>query len=277
MSSPFSIVPIEACQDSRLGKMQLRVLIALLSFRAKNTDIVWPSREQISSRCGYNKIVITRVTTQLVKLGWLVKVGKGGFSKSCKYQITVPNLVAVDGAETVTNSVTVDEQDNGNHSGYGNQVGYGNQTGADNGNHSGTSTVTNSVTGKEQTRNRQGTDHSDITPKHLGEFDFSAWTDLPKEQVWKDFKKLRTARRAPVTQTVINQLGKQLTLASENGFSVDDCLAVAIEANWQTYKFDWHKNRETQNAKTSTSNGHYQTKSERADQAARDYLANLPQ
>lgn len=43
--------------------------------------------------------------------------------------------------------------------------------------------------------------------------------------------------------------------------------------SWQHSVTNWIT-RSNQNA---TSNGHYQTKSERADQAARDYLANLPQ
>lgn len=99
----FSIAPIEICLDDRLTKMQIKVLLALLSFRSKNTDTVWPKRETLSERCGYCPAVISRVTTQLVALGWLEKVGGGGYSKSCVYRITVPDL------KTVTESVTVTE------------------------------------------------------------------------------------------------------------------------------------------------------------------------
>lgn len=102
----FSIAPIEICLDDRLTKMQIKVLLALLSFRAKNTDVVWPKREALSQRCGYCPSVISRVTSQLVELGWLQKVGGGGYSKSCEYRITVPNLETVPEPETVTESVT---------------------------------------------------------------------------------------------------------------------------------------------------------------------------
>lgn len=168
MASPFSIVPVEVCMDSRLTKMQLRVLIALLSFRNKNTDTVWPKREQIALKCGYAITVISRVTTQLVELGWLEKVGKGGFSKSSEYRITVPNLVTVDGATTVTGSVTEDSASEANNSdqiGNGNQFGNGNQTSTNNSDHSGTSTVTTPVTGNKQTNNRPITDHIITVPR----------------------------------------------------------------------------------------------------------------
>lgn len=97
----FAVVPLEVATDDRLTKMQLRVLIALLSFRAKNTDTVWPKRSSLAKRCGYNERTISKVTTQLVNLGWLEKTGKGGYSQSCHYRITVPELDTVPEAETV--------------------------------------------------------------------------------------------------------------------------------------------------------------------------------
>ncbi len=110
MMSPFAIVPVEACQDPRLTKMQLRMLICLLSFRAKNTDTVWPSRDELSLRSGYSPSVCSRVTSQLVGLGWLEKSQRGR-KRSAVYKITVPDLVTVsepnNEAKTVTDSVTV--------------------------------------------------------------------------------------------------------------------------------------------------------------------------
>lgn len=102
-------MPVEVALDDRLTKMQLRVLIALLSFRAKNTDTVWPKRAQLSARCGYNERTISKVTSQLVKLGWLEKEGQGGYSQSSKYRITVPELDTVDSEETVSELDTVTE------------------------------------------------------------------------------------------------------------------------------------------------------------------------
>lgn len=101
----FSIVPIEACKDRRLTLEQLRVLVTLLSFRGKNTDVVWPSRQQISERCGMHITNISEATSALVKLGWLEKEGKGGFSKATRYRINVPD----ESLFTVAHSATVAE------------------------------------------------------------------------------------------------------------------------------------------------------------------------
>jgi hypothetical protein len=150
--------------DSRLSKMQIRVLITLLSFRAKNTDTVWPKREQISKRCGYEVTVISRVTKQLTSLGWLEKVGKGGFSKSTEYRITVPELVTVDIDETVTEPVTVNTPNNSDQTGNGDQFGNGDQTGHSTVTEPVTITVTELVTRKEQTNeqtNNRPIKHSD--------------------------------------------------------------------------------------------------------------------
>jgi len=102
--SLIAIVPAEVALDARLTKMQLRVLIALLTFRAKNTDTVWPKRETLAKRCGYHVNNISKVTKELVALGWLEKEGKGGFSKSTQYRITVPDQFI-----TLTEPVTVEE------------------------------------------------------------------------------------------------------------------------------------------------------------------------
>ena len=92
----FAIVPIEVCEDHRLTLEQMRVLVALLSFRGKNTDCVWPKRKQISERCGGMNISnISTATTALERLGWLEKVGSGGHSKSSEYRIKVPDLASV--------------------------------------------------------------------------------------------------------------------------------------------------------------------------------------
>lgn len=114
--SPFAIVPVEACQDPRLTKMQLRMLICLLSFRAKNTDTVWPSRGELSERSGYSPSVCSRVTTQLVELGWLEKHQRGR-KRSAVYKVTVPDLDTVFGSKSVTRSVTDEKDINSDQSG----------------------------------------------------------------------------------------------------------------------------------------------------------------
>lgn len=70
-------------------------------------------------------------------------------------------------------------------------------------------------------------------------FDFANWPTPPSEQVWADYLAMRKAKKAPVTQTVINRLGNVLTQCAMNGFTVDDCLSLAIMRNWQGLELDW--------------------------------------
>lgn len=102
----FSVVPIEVIQDQRLTKNQLKVLIALLSYRGKNTNLVYPSREKLSERCGIRPTTISLITTELSELGWLKKTGKGGFSKATRYTLTVPKLSTVPKTRTVPKTST---------------------------------------------------------------------------------------------------------------------------------------------------------------------------
>jgi hypothetical protein len=106
---PFATVPITVLQDKRLSHRQLRVLLALLSFRAPPAEPVCASREQIAARCGLPVTRISQITTALCELGWLVKRGEGGRSKSCHYRIIDapgPEAQTVTDLVTVTDSVT---------------------------------------------------------------------------------------------------------------------------------------------------------------------------
>lgn len=106
----FARVPIEALRDKRLTLEQFRVLGALLSFRRKVGDVVWPSRQAIADVCGIHPANISSATSALERLGWLTKDGKGGHSKATRYTITVPETLAhsatVADAATVADSAT---------------------------------------------------------------------------------------------------------------------------------------------------------------------------
>ena len=103
----FSIVPVEMLADRRLTLWHMRVLIGLLSFRSKNTDHVWPSREALAERCGGMHLSnVSKVTSELCELGWLTKDGNGGKSRSTRYRITVPNIQTVADSATVAESAT---------------------------------------------------------------------------------------------------------------------------------------------------------------------------
>ncbi len=111
MPSTFAMVPVEVCADDRLSKMQIKVLIALCSFRNAEHNDVWPHRATLKDRCGYSERTISRVTTQLCQLGWLAKAGRGGHGKPCRYRITVPPQATTSAGETVPDSGTVAESE----------------------------------------------------------------------------------------------------------------------------------------------------------------------
>lgn len=75
------------------------------------------------------------------------------------------------------------------------------------------------------------------------QLDLSGFPEQPSEQVWADYLKHRKAKRAPVTQTVINTLAKELTTAAIAGWTVDNALAEAMSAGWQGLKAAWLVNR----------------------------------
>ncbi|MEE3649484.1 MULTISPECIES: hypothetical protein [unclassified Brenneria] len=77
----------------------------------------------------------------------------------------------------------------------------------------------------------------------VAEFDFSSFPTLPSDQVWGDYVKHRKAKRAPITQTVVNILGQELTKAVNAGWTVDQALGEAMAAGWQGLKFEWLANR----------------------------------
>ena len=104
----FAIMPIEALADKRLTLEQLRVLGALFSFRGKDTNTVWPSRQAIADRIGMNVCNISTATSALERMGWLRKEGKGGYGKATRYTISVPDTVAQ--SATVAERATVAQQ-----------------------------------------------------------------------------------------------------------------------------------------------------------------------
>ena len=69
--------------------------------------------------------------------------------------------------------------------------------------------------------------------------DLSGWPSEPSEQVLQDWLAVRRAKKAIITQTVVNRIGAQLTEAAKAGFSVDQCFSIAIERNWQGFEAAW--------------------------------------
>lgn len=63
------------------------------------------------------------------------------------------------------------------------------------------------------------------------------------DQVWADYLQHRKAKRAPVTETVVKALTRELVRAAEAGWMPDDALAEAMSAGWAGLKAEWLQNR----------------------------------
>ena len=108
----FIITPREIIEDTRLTLWHIKVLLALYSFRNKNTDLVYPSRESITKRCGIRPNSISTTTSELVKLGWLEKTGMEGRRA---YRVTVPNFSTLQESCTLQESSTPNLQESCSH------------------------------------------------------------------------------------------------------------------------------------------------------------------
>jgi len=56
--------------------------------------------------------------------------------------------------------------------------------------------------------------------------------------VWDDYKTLRKAKRAPITETVIRDLARE---AGRACMTIEQALEYSISRNWQSFKADWVK------------------------------------
>ena len=70
------------------------------------------------------------------------------------------------------------------------------------------------------------------------------------QSVWDDFVKHRKAKRAQVTQTVIEGIRKE---AQKAGWSLDEALSEIIVRNWQSFKAEWVVEKMSKSAQTNSS------------------------
>jgi len=184
----------EIIEDSRLTLLQIKVLLALYSYRNKNTHLCFPSREAISKRTGIRITSISRTTTQLVNLGWLLKFWDTE-SKKYQYNITVPELSTVheSGTPTVHESCTIGVHESGTHNYKGNYKG-------------------NLI----------------ISPPPPE--DIPDWLEV---DIWDQFKIHRKHIRKPMSKYAEKLMLKKLGKAEQDGHDPNDLLSNAICAGWQ--------------------------------------------
>lgn len=70
------------------------------------------------------------------------------------------------------------------------------------------------------------------------------------QSVWEDFVKHRKAKKAQVTQTVIDGIRKE---AIKAGWSLDQALSEIIVRNWQSFKAEWVAEKMSKSAQTNSS------------------------
>jgi hypothetical protein len=73
------------------------------------------------------------------------------------------------------------------------------------------------------------------------ELDLSHWPERPPLEVLVDWLDHRRKKRAPVSFSVLRSIGKELHIAAQKGFSVEECLLKAMNRNWQGFEAAWMK------------------------------------
>lgn len=203
---PFGIVPVEVAMDARLTLQQMRVLVALYTFRNRNTEMAHPTREEIRERTGMALSKISTATTDLERLGWLTKAGNGGRSQATRYRVHVPETITESG--TVTESETVTES-------------------ALNPSRIGNETVPDSGRGKEQTIQTR----TDQKKKRASAstFDLPDW--MPAD-TWAAFMETRKAKKAKSTDYALGLIVQSLAKFKAEGHDPIAILNNSIKAGW---------------------------------------------
>ena len=80
-------------------------------------------------------------------------------------------------------------------------------------------------------------DHPSPAPKHKRVSNVQK-PESVSEQVWEDFSALRTKRRAPITETALRGIQREVEKA---GISLEAALSTCCERGWQGFKAEWYR------------------------------------
>lgn len=68
---PHLFLPYEILSDSRLTLRQIRVLMAIFSWRKSNTEVSVVSNKKASKITNYTEKDVVEIKSELIDLGWL--------------------------------------------------------------------------------------------------------------------------------------------------------------------------------------------------------------
>ena len=66
-----------------------------------------------------------------------------------------------------------------------------------------------------------------------------------------DYMEVRKQLKAINTQTAFRRLISEINTANANGVNADECIAMAIENSWKTFKWEWYQNRQASNTEAA--------------------------
>ena len=85
----FAQIPLQALNDDRLNRADIRVLTTLFSFASIQDPVCWPSRAAIAARCGIRSLaLISQALSRLVRFGWITDIKRR--RGSSVYRLLVP-------------------------------------------------------------------------------------------------------------------------------------------------------------------------------------------
>lgn len=223
VNSPFAIIPWQVASDDRLNKRHLKVIIALLSFRSRDTGLFWATRDQIAERCGLRATRISEVTAELEQFGWLRKEGKGG--SAVRYSFTVPADLLENHPQNGDGTQIRDRTQNGD----GPRNGDGNGPRNGDGSVPKTGTVPSPKRGHSDTHTETQKE-TQLKPKPAREK--RALPDWLPEELWRDWVEYRKGGKSRFTEKAEALSLRTLTKLRDAGHEPRRVIELAIERGW---------------------------------------------
>lgn len=163
------------------------------------------------------RVGVTGFCDSMVSCGWMIDDGK---------EVTLPNFDRHNGKTAKNRSLTAK------------RVAKHKQKSNDEGNDD---SVTNALPREEKRREEKNKDTPPKSPKGDA-IDYSSWPEQPDPQVLKDWIASRKKAKATHSQTAINRIGTELRKAVGMGYTVNDCLSLAVVKGWRGFEAEWMRN-----------------------------------